>query len=645
MSVVVGTAGHIDHGKTTLLRALTGIDADRLPEERRRGMTIDVGYAHLRLPDGDELDFVDVPGHERLVGNMLVGAGEIDAVLVVVAADDGPRAQTIEHLELVDCLGIEIGLAAVTKVDQAEPARVATVVRAVTDLLGRTALAGSPVLAVSSVTGRGLDELRDALVAVRDRVRASRGPAPGRTARLAVDRVFTIRGRGAVVTGTLRGGRLSRGDLLRLEPAGLRFRARELQVHGRTVDAADDGGRLAVNLAGEGVPSRGDVLTSDPDVGATVRLATVLRRPPHLDPRQPVPDWPPPGGSAVRVHLGTATVDGRIGRGTREILDLPDGRRVAWIRLDRPIAASSGEPIVLRRPSPAATLAGGVVLDASPPAGPSSRRVTPERLAAMATASGAGLAAARLDLHGVLPHPGGTAGGGTAIAGTTGGGTAIAGTASGGAAVGGFRLAPDVLVDMEDRAVADVAEEPADASSGHRLADVRATLAGRLRRVVSVDRRAAAAIASAALDRLVAAGRLDRDGDVLRPAGRPSPALPVATLASMDRLERLLAAAGPPGLADAARTAGCPPEGIRALESAGRIVRLGPDLAYAASTYRDLEATAMRMATSAPLSPAALRDATGTSRKYVMALLEELDRRGVLARTAAGHVPGPRAGR
>jgi selenocysteine-specific elongation factor len=636
MSVVVGTAGHIDHGKTTLLRALTGIDADRLPEERRRGMTIDVGYAHLRLPDGDELDFVDVPGHERLVGNMLVGAGEVDAVLVVVAADDGPRAQTIEHLELVDCLGIEIGLAAVTKVDQADPARVAAVVRAVTDLLGRTSLAGSPVVAVSSVTGRGLDELRDALDAVRDRVRASRGPAPGRTARLAVDRVFTIRGRGTVVTGTLRGGRLSRGDLLRLEPAGLRLRARELQVHGHTVGAIDDGGRLAVNLAGEGAPSRGDVLTNDPDVRASVRLATVLRRPPHLDPRQPVPDWPPPGGSAVRVHLGTATVDGRIGRGTREVLDLPDGRRVAWIRLDRPIAAASGERIVLRRPSPAATLAGGVVLDASPPAGPSRRRASPERLAVMATAPAAALAAARLDLYGVLPDPGGTAGGGTAIA----------GTASGGAAVGGFSLAADVLADVEDRAVAEVAAEPADAlSPGHRLADVRAALAGRLRRIVSVDRRAAAAIASAVLDRLVAAGRLDRDGDVLRPAGHPGPALPVATLASMDRLERLLAAAGPPGLADAARMAGCPPEGIRALESAGRIVRLGPDLAYAASTYRDLEATAMRMATSAPLNPAALRDATGTSRKYVMALLEELDRRGVLARTAAGHVPGPRAGR
>ena len=168
MTVVIGTAGHIDHGKTTLLRALTGIDADRLPEERRRGMTIDVGYAHLRLPDGTELDFVDVPGHDRLVGNMLVGAGEIDAAMLVVAADDGPRAQTIEHLALLDALGIRHGVAVVTKADVAGPERTAEVVAAVARLLEGTTLAGSPVLAVSSVDGGGIEALRDDLVDLRD---------------------------------------------------------------------------------------------------------------------------------------------------------------------------------------------------------------------------------------------------------------------------------------------------------------------------------------------------------------------------------------------------------------------------------------------------------------------------------------------
>src|SRR4051794_31201242 len=170
MSVVVGTAGHIDHGKTTLLRALTGIDADRLPEERRRGMTIDVGYAHMELPDGTELDFVDVPGHDRLVGNMLVGAGEIDAAPLVVAADDGPRAQTIEHLQLLDALGIGIGVVVVTKADAVAPERVEAVISDVRSILAPTDLAGLPILAVSALSGEGLARLRAALVALRDEI-------------------------------------------------------------------------------------------------------------------------------------------------------------------------------------------------------------------------------------------------------------------------------------------------------------------------------------------------------------------------------------------------------------------------------------------------------------------------------------------
>src|SRR5207245_1279289 len=216
MSVVVGTAGHIDHGKTTLVRALTGIDADRLPEERRRGMTIDVGYAHLELPDGAVLDFVDVPGHDRLIGNMLVGAGEIDAALLVVAADDGPRAQTLEHLELLDALGLDKGIAVVTKIDVVDEARRTEALGATDRLLRATTLAGAPVVAVSSVSGDGIETLRAELVRLRDRVRersgfdgrseVGRGPT-----QIAIDRTFTVRGRGVVVTGTLRGGELRRG--------------------------------------------------------------------------------------------------------------------------------------------------------------------------------------------------------------------------------------------------------------------------------------------------------------------------------------------------------------------------------------------------------------------------------------------------
>ena len=226
MTVVVGTAGHIDHGKTTLLRALTGIDPDRLPEERRRGMTIDVGYAHLVLDDGTAIDFVDVPGHDRLVGNMLVGAGEIDAAMLVVAADDGPRAQTLEHLGLLDALGIRPGLVVVTKIDAVPAERVAEVVAAVSELLAPTSLAGSVVLAASGVSGEGLDALRAALLSMRDSIDLPSTRPPT----LAIDRIFSVKGRGVVVTGTLRGGPLARGDRLRLMPGDEELRIREIQV-------------------------------------------------------------------------------------------------------------------------------------------------------------------------------------------------------------------------------------------------------------------------------------------------------------------------------------------------------------------------------------------------------------------------------
>src|SRR3954467_13248236 len=269
-TVVIGTAGHIDHGKTSLLRALTGIDADRLPEERARGMTIDVGYAHLALGDGTELDFVDVPGHDRLVGNMLVGAGGIDAALLVVAADDGPRAQTVEHLQLLDALGIDIGLVVVTKVDAVSEDRAAAVTREVRALCSATTLRGVDVLAASALTGEGLDELRSALLRLRDQV-AERQAVPGTDGvrpRLAVDRVFAVRGRGTVVTGTLRGGSVAAGARLRVVPGdGAEIRVREVQVHGRHVEIARPG-RVALNVVAPASErlSRGVVLTADPGV-------------------------------------------------------------------------------------------------------------------------------------------------------------------------------------------------------------------------------------------------------------------------------------------------------------------------------------------------------------------------------------------
>ncbi len=627
MSVVVGTAGHIDHGKTTLLRALTGIDADRLPEERRRGMTIDVGYAHLALPDGSVLDFVDVPGHDRLIGNMLVGAGEIDAALLVVAADDGPNAQTIEHLELLDAIGIEVGLVAVTKTDLVDGDRVAAVVAEVAALIARTRLALSPVVAVSGVRGDGLDVLRAELGALRDRV-VVRGRAGG--TRLAIDRLFAVRGRGAVVTGSLRGGSVATGAVLRLVPGGGEVRVREVQVRGGAVPASD-GGRTALLIGGveHAALERGRVLTTDPSVAATSRVLVAMRPPAELVDGVVTgtrgfggPASAPADRERVRFHAGTAQAGALVVRGPREGLDLPDGSALAILRLETEVAAAPGDRFALRRPSPGSSAGGGVVLDAVPPRGVSRRRFTAERAAALAAAVAAmrgeagaaeAVAAARLDLHGALREG------------------------------GDWRLAPDLRSALAGVALDLVrvhhAAEPD--SPGLPLPAARAGLALAARRRATLGKPAADEVARDLVDRLVTDGTLARDGDRLRDPARAA-GLPPATLAAMTRLEAALAVAAPPSLATAARDAGCPPDGLRALVTEGRIVRLEDDLAWASETYRGLVKRALAMAATGPLSPAAFRDATGTSRRYVLVILEDLDRRGLLRRTDAGHVLGPK---
>ena len=637
MTVVIGTAGHIDHGKTTLLRALTGMDADRLPEERARGLTIDVGYAHLDLPDGSSLDFVDVPGHDRFVGNMLVGAGEIDAALVVVAADDGPRAQTLEHLELLDALGIRDGIAVVTKVDMVPADRAAAVASEVSALLARTTLAGSPVLEVSGATGAGVPAVLAALIALRDRAATRAATRPAGPLRLAIDRAFGVKGRGAVVTGSLRGGSIAEGDRLRLEPGGESARVRAIQVH-NAARLGHDGGRTAMNLAGIEVDElrRGQVLTRGAGIVASDRLLVRLAAPVGLARGKEPRRFPPADGSGARLHVGTEQVEAHVRRRGRDSTDLPDGSITAILQLDAPIATFVGDRGVLRRPSPGEAVAAVTVLDPVPPRGISRRRATPERLIDLVAAIEAGDADAAADallrLHGVLTV--------ARIAGITGA------VRRAGDPIGlepddvryGLALATDVVVALEGTAIDLV-------KPSQPLGDLRSALVRGLRRQVTIDRSAADAAGRAVdlvIDGLVARGKLVRDGDRVRdPAS--GPAISPELAAAMERLVSALDVPAPPSLAEAARAAGCPPGGLRELVASGRLTRVEPDLAWATPTYDGLVRIALELATPGPVTPAALRDATGTSRRFVLAILEDLDRRQVLRRTPEGHVRGPRA--
>ena len=337
--LTLGTAGHIDHGKTALIRALTGTDTDRLPEEQARGISIELGYARLVLPSGSALSVVDVPGHERFVRTMVAGATGIDLYLMTIAADDGVMPQTREHGAVLQALAIEDGVVAVTKSDVADPAGA---VAAAAELLP----AAGAVVAVSARTGAGLDELRAALDAAGARVRSRAGD--GGPPRLHVDRAFTIRGAGTVVTGTLWSGTIGRGDLLVLQPAGRRVRVRGVQVHDRAVEKADAGQRVAVNLTGVSVGDvqRGDVLTAvDTELAPTFRIDAAL----SIDAEH---------GDRVQIHHGTRETPARLAW---------LGGRFWQIRLEQPLVAAAGDRVVVRRIAPPDTLGGGVVLDAHPP--------------------------------------------------------------------------------------------------------------------------------------------------------------------------------------------------------------------------------------------------------------------------------------
>lgn len=356
-NVIIGTAGHIDHGKTTLVRALTGIDTDRLKEERERGMTIDLGYAHLTLPKGQVASIIDVPGHERFIKNMLAGVVGLDIALLVVAADESVMPQTKEHLDILQLLHVEHGIVAITKADSVDPEWLDFVKDEVQELLADTYLAGSPIIPVDSVSGRGLSDLLSVIQEVCDSI--TRGPV-SRGFRLPIDRVFTLTGFGTIVTGTLADGTINVGDKVEILPQGLESRARQLQVHGRTVESAKAGTRLAINLAGVDINEivRGDVCASPGTLKASCRFDILLKLLPSashaLENR-----------TRIRFHIGTAELLGRITLLDREELK-PGDEAFAQFISETPGVAAYGDRFVVRAYSPMITIAGGVVVDPVP---------------------------------------------------------------------------------------------------------------------------------------------------------------------------------------------------------------------------------------------------------------------------------------
>ena len=370
--MIVATAGHIDHGKTLLVKTLTGVDTDRLPEEKARGISIDLGFAYWPLENGTVIGFVDVPGHERFIRNMLAGVCGIDFVLLIVAADDGVMPQTLEHLHILDLLGIRRGIAVITKTDRVGADRVEKVRAEVSALLEPTHLAGVPVLPVSAMTGTGIETLRQSLIAAA-REQAARY-AEGQHFRFAIDRAFTISGSGTVVTGTIFNGAVAVGDRLVVSPKGTQVRVRGVQMRGLPAERAQAGQRCALNLTGADLETvaRGDWLVHEAIHAPTQRLdvrITVL-----ASEAEALKHWTP-----VHVHLATADIAGRISI-PREGRVAPGSSALVQLALAKPVGALNGDRFILRDQSARRTLGGGVVLD---PKARAARRSTAAREAAL----------------------------------------------------------------------------------------------------------------------------------------------------------------------------------------------------------------------------------------------------------------------
>ncbi len=620
-SLVLGTAGHIDHGKSTLVKALTGTDPDRLPEEKERGVTIELGFAQLTLPSGRTMGVVDVPGHERFVRQMVAGATGIDVVLLVVAADDGVMPQTREHLAIIDLLGIPRGVVALTKADLAEPDWLEMVADDIRGLVAGTSIDGAPVVPVSARTGAGLHELLATLDAVAAEAESRQSNLP---LRLPVDRVFTIAGAGTVVPGTLWSGTAKRDDQVELYPSGKRGRIRSVQMHGAAAEKAVAGNRVALNVAGLDTDeiSRGDIVAEPGTLTVTDRFDGRFT---YLASEQK----PFETGTRVHVHHGTREVLGRmLLMGASELL--PGESSFAQVRLEEPLAPRYADRFIIRSYSPMWTIGGGMVLDALPPRRTtlkSHERELLERLLAHDLSGAAlGLLASR-----ALPMT----------------------SAQVAAALGVPRtqVADDLnKATLERLKVAGETYFVTAEAQAHLLAEIgrellafheanpKATGLGIAALRDRVDRRLDPKVFDSLLEIAVMREIVVLAGGEARHPKAASTAL----AAESEAVEKLAALLGGQGLAplstsELAAEAGVDPGIARKvlgkMATEGAALRLGPDLhfdAVAVSLAREKIVDHLKEHGSILVKDA--RDLTGSSRKYILPLLEYFDSQGVTKR-------------
>ncbi len=612
---VIGTAGHIDHGKSTLVKALTAIDPDRLEEERRRGMTIDLGFAYMDLPSGRHLGLIDVPGHQRFLKNMLAGVHGIDAVLFVVAADEGPMPQTHEHLAILDLLGVAHGVVALTKADLVDQDWLRLVIQEVHEVLQKSVLHDAPIVPVSAVTGLGLDQLKSAL----DDELAATAPRPdtGRP-RLAVDRAFAMSGFGTVVTGTLVGGSLKVGDELALYPAGKSLRIRGLQQHNRAVDLARPGSRTAVNLVGAERKdvARGDVLAPRHHLSPTRRFdvrLTVLNSSSH----------PVRHRAQLLLYVGTAEVPVELVLLEDDALR-PGSAGWAQIFSERPVVALPGDRFILRRPAPVETVAGGVIVDVDPRR---HRRRDPRvivELEGRERGDPAAALAVELGRHRIgatIAELSRRLGMDAALVERLGGQLAEAGTALRFDGAFFARQAWDQLGDRVHSALEDYHEaHPLRAGMPREELRTRVGLPSSL---------FAEAVARMVDDGLVA----DRAGELALPGhhARLSTDQQLAIEGLMRELEA--AAFSPPPLPELAGRYHLTPAMVQYLVAEGRIVRVNDDTIFAAGAYQEAVARlTAHLRQEGKVTVAQARDLLGSSRRYVLPLLEWLDAQKVTRR-------------